>query len=180
MILPLISLIFSATCTDTIRTYALPSSVVEVMGYTLEASTLADVRRTLGKAKLRRSGDASESLARIHYYNTATKTFITFSSDEMGGGESITSISLSRSTEEDFLPIKKHLNPTDFLGLRIGQSKNEVEKCLQAKITCDSVILENTRALKIRNESFTEIKTLALRFQGGKLAEVSIVQGTSN
>jgi len=181
MITTLVAMLFSSSCTDSIRPFSLSARSQQVMGFKLEISKLEDVMRVLGKTKIYKSGDAGESDMRINYYIDAIKAYITFGSGEMGGRENyITHITIQNEIHEEFKPIKRKLDSLDFLGMKLGQNMVEIQPLHRMKIDCDSIAFGDNRPLKIRNEDFNEMRTFLVYFKNKKLNKATIYQVTSN
>ena len=73
---------------------------LSLMGFTVEESSLLNIRKKLGKAEIVRTGDAADSLSVLCYVSSENNTTVTFESGEMGGSDLLLSFSVKSNMDD--------------------------------------------------------------------------------
>ena len=160
--------------------FTISDSSMSVLGKDLEKTKLVDIQNSFGRTIKYKSGDAAESEARLNYFLPKEGAYLVFASGAMGGGEILTHARLEKKISEPFLKIPLGLNPGDFCGVRIGDSKKQAEAKLNIKLVGDTIRIINERDLMIRGLPFSESKGLYLIFKKDSLDEATIWKVTIN
>jgi hypothetical protein len=177
----LLILFFASVVTaDSSSQFKIDNKYLNVLGFKLEQSKLKDIENKFGKTIKYKSGDASTSDTRLNYYLIKDKVFITFSSCEMGGGIYLTDVIMRDKINEKATEINDTLKTDDFIGLRIGNTKQYIESKLITKIETDSIRIRNENKLKIKGQEYNEQRTLELYFKDNKLVKAILWKITSN
>jgi hypothetical protein len=156
----LIAIFLTSAISDSIQQFKIKDEYVRVLGFELEQDKLENIQCKIASTKVFQSGDASSAETRINYYLRNENVYIVFASGEMGGGQDLTDVTMVTEIPEEAKTIDTKLNQTDFCGVRIGDSRQQVEKKLGIKVTSDTLRFDNELNVKIRDEDFTEIRSL--------------------
>lgn len=162
-------------------------SDLSVLGFTLEQATLIGIQNILGKATLKKSGDASTSNTSICYVG-ADKTAVRFNSNELGGGETLTSIEivghLAHSKTDCASSARIDKNIGNLRGFHLALTPDEVYKHLGEP----SLRIENSEWLyKYETKQMTpgcsggwdKIEVYKFKFGQNKIRYISIAKTTS-
>jgi hypothetical protein len=174
-----------------------------IAGITLEETTLEDARLLLGPAEVRHNGgDAAASTWGACYQGADGTTLALLSSDEMGGGTTLTDFQLVAPGEEpDFSTYDDYAVPPDLRpicgelgslsratategGLRLGMTIAEVRGLLGTPVDQDErsllfTTVDEAPTRSEREEPYTLWRSLRVEFAGGVVTAIRATQVTS-